>query len=60
MSTKSKDNVNLWDMAISDAEKKIQGAQIAIARLKQSIKSFKELRDSGEPFPGEKSDAAQK
>lgn len=54
-------SVSGWDKAIADAEKMIQEAKAKITNLRLSIKAFKELRDSGEPFPGEaKSDAAQK
>ena len=38
-------------MAIYDAEQMINEAQERIARLRRSVKIFKELRDSGEPFP---------
>ena len=49
-----------WDIAISDAEKKIQDGKKKIARLRESIRAFRELRDSGDPFPGEaESDVAQ-
>ena len=48
-------SVNRWDTAISDAERLIQEARDRITRLRHSIIAFKELRDRGEPFPGEKS-----
>jgi len=47
----SKTENNLWDSAILDAEKHIQGAKEKITHLKRAIESFKILRDSGEPFP---------
>lgn len=57
MSREMSKNVNQpishWDAAISDAEKKIQEAVEKITKLRESIKIFKKLRDSGEPFPGE-------
>ena len=52
--------VTAWDVAISDAEQQIQESSQRIIRLRESIKVFKKLRDSGEPFPGgaETSEAA--
>jgi hypothetical protein len=48
--------VNPWDIAISDAERKIQEARARIRKLRGSILVFKDMRDSREPFPGEKSE----
>lgn len=42
-----------WDEAIGDAEKAIFAARERIKHLKRSIETFKRLRDSGTPFPGE-------
>ena len=36
-----------WDEAIADAERKI-------AKLQMSIQTFKEMKEKGESFPGEK------
>ncbi len=58
---------NNWDEAIADVEAMIVEAKQRVSRLKRSVKTFKELRDKGEPFPGQvkepseaKSNAAQK
>jgi len=41
-----------WDSAIADAEGMIGAAERYTAGMRESIKTFKELRDTGEPFPG--------
>jgi hypothetical protein len=46
----SKNESNLWDNAILEAEKQIQDARKKITHLKRSIESFKILRESDEPF----------
>ncbi len=56
MSTAINNKRNAWNVAILDAERKIQEAISGIVRLKQAVKSFKELRDNDEPFPGESSE----
>jgi hypothetical protein len=43
-----------WDRAITDAERMIAERKSQITALKRSIESFRHLRDSGAPFPGEK------
>ena len=53
-------SVSLWDTAISDAESKIQAARQQVARLQESIKMFKRLRDSGEPFPVESAEQGKR
>jgi hypothetical protein len=45
--------VNNWDKAIFDAEQQIVNAKAKIAKLRQSVRAFKTMRDNGEPFPGE-------
>ena len=47
--------LNSWDTAIADAETRAEQARQLIAALKKSVRTFKRLRDRGEPFPGEKS-----
>lgn len=37
--------IDSWDSAIAKAKQKI-------ARLKEDIETFKEMKDSGEPWPG--------
>ena len=51
-STKNLHTSNSWDKAISDAEEKIADAKAYVARLRQAIRSFEVMRDSGEPWPG--------
>jgi hypothetical protein len=41
-----------WDKAIEDAESMIADAKARIARLRRTVKTFPELRDAGEPWPG--------
>lgn len=41
-----------WDYAIAEAKRQIADAQVKIQRLGHSIKTFEEMRDSGEPWPG--------
>jgi hypothetical protein len=50
-------DLDTWTTAISDAEEMIQEAKSKISRLRKSIKTFKRLRDSGEPFPAPKEEA---
>ena len=52
LSKNDEESVSAWDRAISDAEGKIAEAQKRIKDLKWSIVTFRQLRDSGEPFPG--------
>jgi hypothetical protein len=40
-----------WEQAIADSEKLIQDYQDQIDLLKASVRSFKNLRDRGGPFP---------
>jgi predicted translin family RNA/ssDNA-binding protein len=49
----SSEAVSRWNEAISDAERMLEEAKQKVARLRRSIKTFQELRDDGEPFPGE-------
>jgi hypothetical protein len=51
---------NLWNQAISDAERMIDEAKEKILTLRQSIKTFVELCDSGAPFPGESANKPEK
>jgi hypothetical protein len=46
----SKNENNFWDEATLEAEKQIEEAKKKIKILKNSIESFKILRESGEPF----------
>ena len=53
-------NKNLtWDAAIQDAEKMILEAKEKISKLKRAIRAFRAMQDSGEPFPGESSQALE-
>lgn len=42
-----------WGVAITDAKIKIEEAKERILCMKQAIRAFEDLRDSGHPFPGE-------
>ena len=44
---------NEWDKAIVEAEHQIAVAEARITGLRLSIVTFKELKATGEPFPGE-------
>lgn len=46
--------INLWDVLVADAEKQLKEAQTRVAGLEKAVKKFKELRDSGMPWPGTK------
>lgn len=48
----SKTENNFWDKAILEAENQIKEAKKKIANLKKSIETFKDFRESGEPFLG--------
>jgi hypothetical protein len=43
---------NMWDKAIFDAEQEIRQCGQRTADLRRAIVAFRELRDSGEPWPG--------
>jgi hypothetical protein len=58
--TQTSNPANRWNQAISDAEQMIQEAKAKIARLRQSIRTFEELRNSGAPFPGESANQPEK
>jgi hypothetical protein len=50
---KNKKPLTGWDKAVYDAEQMIEKAKQKIAGLKLSIKTFKSLKEQGEPYPGE-------
>jgi hypothetical protein len=54
----SKDKDSRWDNAIADAEEMIRAAEGYARQLRHSIKMFRELRDSGARFIGQKKEAA--
>lgn len=54
MSKKCHNRADSWDRAIGEAEAVIVEAQRRIAQMEEVIKNFRELRDRGQPFPGEK------
>jgi len=43
-----------WDKAIADTKERIVAAQRYITGLEDSIRTFQEMKNTGEPFPGEK------
>jgi len=49
---KKRDAVNPWDEAISDAEWLIENLKGRIRNLRGAIIGFKDMRDSGELWPG--------
>ncbi len=51
---------NLWDEAIADAERMIKEAKARVRKLRGSILVFRDRRDNGDPFPGEKTTESQK
>ena len=40
-----------WDRLIQDATSQIEAAKSRIAALRKTVKTLKELRDSGQPWP---------
>jgi hypothetical protein len=40
-----------WEVAIMDAQKKIDEAQAKVRQLRKSIAMFRQLRDADAPFP---------
>jgi hypothetical protein len=42
-----------WETAILDAREMIEQVKLRIKSLKRAIRAFRDLQDSGEPFPGE-------
>jgi hypothetical protein len=51
--TQECDKLSRWDYAIDIAERQIKVAEEKIKRLRISIRTFEEMRTTGEPFPGE-------
>jgi hypothetical protein len=49
-----RDMPKTWDGAIADAERMIREAKARVRKLRGSILVFRDRRDSGEAFPGEK------
>ena len=43
-----------WDIAIADAKNKLERTRGAVSGLKKAISNLMRLRDSGQPWPGEK------
>lgn len=43
---------NCWEQAICDATAEVERLKKRIAALRQAIRSFEYMRDSGEPWPG--------
>jgi hypothetical protein len=51
----SKSQAAAWDKAIADANEMIREVEDEATRLRHSVRSFQELRDSGAAFPGHSS-----
>jgi hypothetical protein len=43
---------NSWDKAIVDAEISLACVEDRAIQLRRAIRSFKDMRDAGEPWPG--------
>lgn len=43
-----------WARAIDEAERQISEAESKIAKLRVSIGTFRQMQESGEPFPAER------
>jgi hypothetical protein len=43
---------NYWENAILDADKLLRESEQRARELRKAIVAFRELRDSGEPWPG--------
>jgi predicted translin family RNA/ssDNA-binding protein len=43
---------NGWDLAITEAEKQLASYRRKIARLLNSLNTFKEAKESGQPWTG--------
>jgi hypothetical protein len=44
----------MWDVAISDAREKIVRTSAVLFGLKKALSTLRRLRDSGQPWPGQK------
>lgn len=49
---------NLWNEAITDAEAKLVEAKKRVNALRSAIRTLKENRDCGEPWPGKGAESA--
>jgi len=58
VSTKSQDKSSTsqtgWELAVSDAQRKVEAARVRLAEMESALKVCKERRAGGELFPGEK------
>jgi hypothetical protein len=52
-STNLHSNQNMWNRAITDAEREIDGAQRRIRRLRECIRILRKKMRNGEPWPKE-------
>jgi hypothetical protein len=43
-----------WDAVIRDTEEAIINTKARLGRLREALRIFKDRRESGEPFPGER------
>lgn len=56
---KMSESVSGWDGAIYDAEQRIGQVKRRLAELKAVLALYKERRESGEPWPGEKDEQSE-
>lgn len=50
--------VNKWDVLVADSEMQLTAAKNRVIGLEKAVKNFKQLRDSGMPWPEEKAGTA--
>lgn len=46
--------ITKWDELIQDAQRQIETGRLRIAALRKAIRNLEELRDSGQPWIGQK------
>jgi len=46
--------INLWDVLVAEAERQLTEAKTRAAGLEKAVKNFRQLRESGMPWPGTK------
>ena len=54
LGTKTEPPENSWDLAVLEAEREIMKAENRLAGLRAAVRTFKDCKARGEPWPGEK------
>jgi hypothetical protein len=49
---KNRGSQNPWEIAILDAQERLRNVEAEAAALRLAIKSFREMIEAGEPWPG--------